>query len=168
MFAVQANVTGRSLRERLGWSRVTNEALSPIRARGQLSVREAGLSVTVGGAIEAAPLGRSERLILTLTVRYADPMMIRRHTLRHSNGRSPTLPPCRWSHGTRLWLGLAGYIIAVDAHAALTGRETMSSAWWRAVQHPHRRWPVVAAWLYITAHLHHLIPARFDPLRNLR
>ena len=70
--------------------------------------------------------------------------------------------------GTRLWIGLAAYVVAVDLHAAATGRETLSSAWWRAVQHPRRRWPVVAVWTYLSLHLHHAIPARLDPLRNLR
>jgi hypothetical protein len=69
--------------------------------------------------------------------------------------------------GSKLWVGLLAYVVAADAHAALTGRETLSTAWWRAVQHPRRRWPVTLIWAYLTGHLFHLVPERFDPLRRL-
>lgn len=69
--------------------------------------------------------------------------------------------------GTRAWLFLALYITGYDIYASLTGRETLSSAFWRAVQHPKNRWGVIALWAYITCHLFHAIPDKYDPLRRL-
>lgn len=71
------------------------------------------------------------------------------------------------SHGSKLWVGLTVYIVAVDLHAAITKRETLSAAWGNACTHPKRRWVVIPLWLYISAHLHRLIPKRWDPLRRL-
>lgn len=48
----------------------------------------------------------------------------------------------------------------------LTRPETLSSAFWRGVLGRWRR-PVIAGWLYLTAHLFHLVPAWLDPLRLL-
>jgi hypothetical protein len=77
------------------------------------------------------------------------------------------VPAPNLAHGSKLWLGLAGYIVAVDGHAAIRGKETLSTAFFRAIRHPlHRPW-VVGAWVYITLHLFKLIPDRFDPLRRL-
>lgn len=73
----------------------------------------------------------------------------------------------RLSHGTKLWVGLVFYVVAVDSHAAISGRETLSSAWWGACKHPKHRWYVIPVWLYLSAHLHKLIPSEWDPLRRL-
>jgi hypothetical protein len=51
------------------------------------------------------------------------------------------------------WLGLVGYVIAVDGWLILKGRQTLSSAFYEAVRHPRRRWPVILAWAYLTLHL---------------
>lgn len=77
------------------------------------------------------------------------------------------VPAPRLAYGSKLWIGLAGYIVAVDGYAAFRKKETMSTAFWRAICHPwHRPW-VVGVWAYITLHLFHGIPDRFDPLRCL-
>ena len=68
--------------------------------------------------------------------------------------------------GDKAWLGLAGYVLAYDLFAALTGRETLSSAYWRAVQNPWRRWPTIVFWGYLTVHLFHGLPDRYDPFRR--
>lgn len=69
------------------------------------------------------------------------------------------------AHGSKLWIGLAFYIAIADAQAAARHKETMSMAFWRAVQQPrHRPW-VTAVWVYVTLHLYHRIPDRYDPLR---
>lgn len=51
------------------------------------------------------------------------------------------------------WLGLAGYVVLADAYLIRRRRQTMSAAFYEAVRHPVRRWPVVAAWAYLTLHL---------------
>lgn len=48
----------------------------------------------------------------------------------------------------------------------LRGRETLSSSFARALDHPFRRWPTMVMWAFITAHLFRVIPKRFDPLRR--
>ncbi len=65
--------------------------------------------------------------------------------------------------GTLGWLLLAGFVTAWDVFA----EETLSTAFWRAVRSPRKRWVVIAAWAYITVHLFHLIPEKVDPLRRL-
>ena len=70
-----------------------------------------------------------------------------------------------FTEGDAAWAGLAAYVIAYDAWAILTGRETLSASYYRAVQHPLRRWPTLIVWVLLTLHLFHLIPERFDPLR---
>lgn len=65
--------------------------------------------------------------------------------------------------GTLGWLILATFVTAWDVFAD----ETLSTAFWRAMQDPKKRWPVIVAWLYITVHLFHILPDRFDPLRRL-
>ena len=68
--------------------------------------------------------------------------------------------------GTKAWIGLTGYVAAYDLWAAVTGNETLSSAFYRAFRHPVRKFPVLAMWAYMTAHLFHLLPDRWDPLRR--
>jgi hypothetical protein len=65
--------------------------------------------------------------------------------------------------GTLGWLLLAGFVTTWDMFA----EETLSMAFWRAVRTPRKRWVVIVVWAYITVHLFHLIPERFDPLRRL-
>ncbi len=69
--------------------------------------------------------------------------------------------------GTKAWIGLTGYVAAYDLWAAASGNETLSSAFYRAFRHPVRKFPLIALWIYLTAHLFHLMPDRFDPLRRL-
>lgn len=64
---------------------------------------------------------------------------------------------------TKGWLGLAAYVTLWD----LLASETLSAGFADAVKHPRRRWQVVAAWVFITAHLFSILPAKADPLRNL-
>jgi len=65
--------------------------------------------------------------------------------------------------GTLGWLLLAWFVTAWDVFA----EETLSTAFWRAVRNPRKRWLVIVLWAYVTAHLFHLLPQRFDPLRRL-
>lgn len=65
--------------------------------------------------------------------------------------------------GTLGWLLLAAFVTLWDIFA----EETLSTSFWRAVQNPKRRWPLILLWVYITLHLFHGIPERFDPLRRL-
>lgn len=69
------------------------------------------------------------------------------------------------SEGGLAWVGLVLYIVCYDCWAASQGRETLSTAFYRALRHPVRRWPVIVAWSYITGHLFKLIPEYADPLR---
>lgn len=64
---------------------------------------------------------------------------------------------------TKGWLGLAAYVAAWD----LLAPETLSVGFADAVHHPRRRWQVLAAWAFITAHLFCVLPPQVDPLRNL-
>lgn len=64
---------------------------------------------------------------------------------------------------TKGWLGLAAYVAAWD----LLAPETLSQGFEDAWRHPKRRWQVVAAWVFITAHLFVVLPPRLDPLRKL-
>ena len=66
------------------------------------------------------------------------------------------------------WLALAAYVIAFDAWAITQGRTTLSASFTAALASPHRRWPTIALWAYLTAHLHGLLPDRYDPLRKDR
>mgnify|MGYP000996467184 CR=1 FL=1 len=70
-------------------------------------------------------------------------------------------------HGSKLWIGLALYIALADAQAAARKKETMSMSFWRAVCHPYHRPWVTAVWVYVTLHLYHAIPDRYDPLRMM-
>jgi hypothetical protein len=69
--------------------------------------------------------------------------------------------------GGKAWIGLTLYVIAYDSYAVLTQKDTMSTAFLNAIKHPKKRWPVIAAWIYITTHLFKLIPEKIDPLRAL-
>jgi hypothetical protein len=67
--------------------------------------------------------------------------------------------------GTWAWAGLAVYVVLWDLYAVRTGRETLSSAFYKGLHHPVKRWRVVLLWTYITAHLFRWVPDRWDPLR---
>lgn len=69
--------------------------------------------------------------------------------------------------GGKAWIGLTAYVITYDAYAVLHKQDTMSTAFFNAVRHPRKRWPVIAVWAYLTAHLFKLLPERYDPLRRL-
>lgn len=60
------------------------------------------------------------------------------------------------------WLGLTLYVALYDAWAGATGNPTLSRSFREYAQdHPMLLW---GACVYMTAHLHGLIPARWDPL----
>ncbi len=69
--------------------------------------------------------------------------------------------------GDKAWLGLLVYVAGYDTYATLKNKPTLSMSFWAAIGSPVRRWPTIALWVYLTAHLFHLIPERFDPLRQL-
>lgn len=52
----------------------------------------------------------------------------------------------RGEHG---WIGLAIYIYLWDRYAP----ETLSRAFWRALEHPTKRPLVLFAWAWVTSHL---------------
>lgn len=68
--------------------------------------------------------------------------------------------------GTRAWVGLALYVSAYDIWAATTRHETLSMAFYKAIQHPVKRFPTIVVWATLTAHLFKFIPDRYDPLRS--
>lgn len=51
------------------------------------------------------------------------------------------------------WLLLTLVVVAYDAWAIITGRDTMSKGFWRGVRHPALRWVVIPAWAALTVHL---------------
>jgi len=55
--------------------------------------------------------------------------------------------------GSKLWLGLASYVLVVDIYAMMKEKETLSEALGRGLLHPRRRWPVTIAWVLTTKHL---------------
>lgn len=65
-------------------------------------------------------------------------------------------------HGGTGWAVLFTFVAWWD----LTQPETLSAAFWRGLLGRRRRL-VAGGWLYLTAHLFHLLPAWLDPLRLL-
>jgi hypothetical protein len=51
------------------------------------------------------------------------------------------------------WLLLVAAIVMIDAVQMRCGAPTLTAAFHRAVRHPLRRWPVIAAWATVTSHL---------------
>lgn len=51
------------------------------------------------------------------------------------------------------WLGLCGYIFAVDLALIATGKKSMTEIWEEALRHPIKRWGVILAWGFTTKHL---------------
>ncbi len=58
--------------------------------------------------------------------------------------------------GEHGWFILAVFVWLWDAYAP----ETLSRAFWRALEHPSRRWYVLVAWGWVTSHLLIKKPAR--------
>jgi hypothetical protein len=58
------------------------------------------------------------------------------------------LLPAEWA-----WLGLVGYITAVDGYLLATDEAPMTEVWRKALSHPINRWVVILAWLFTTKHL---------------
>ena len=67
--------------------------------------------------------------------------------------------------GSKAWAGLAAYIVSYDVYAIARNKDTLSMAFYEALRHPVKRWPVIIIWTYITFHLFKFLPDRFDPLR---
>lgn len=72
------------------------------------------------------------------------------------------------TEGDKAWILLACYVVTWDMVALLGDKETLSSSFARALDSPVRRWPTIAAWGYLTAHLFKAIPEKYDPLRRVR
>ena len=72
----------------------------------------------------------------------------------------------RATAGDKAWMALAAGVTAYDAWAARTRHDTMSKSFARALDDPVRRWPTLAFWGYLTAHLVRVWPPKYDPLRR--
>lgn len=64
--------------------------------------------------------------------------------------------------GVRGWIGVGALVVAADL---LDGR-TMSDVSREVCRHPVAGPPVMAAWLYLTAHLFGLLPPEYDLLHQ--
>lgn len=66
------------------------------------------------------------------------------------------------------WLILAAYVAAYDVYAIYRGRETLSSAFWRALTHPKAKFAtaLVATGLYKHLMFPEFLP-ELDPLNQL-
>lgn len=64
------------------------------------------------------------------------------------------------------WVVLAAFIGAYDLYLIRSGSPTLSEAFHRAVRHPVKRWPTVAAWSTVSLHLFGILPERWDPLHR--
>jgi hypothetical protein len=62
----------------------------------------------------------------------------------------------------KAWLWIAATVAAVDTHAALTGKQTLSFSY-RSTARTHPV-AVTAATVYLICHLYGLLPRRMDPL----
>lgn len=65
--------------------------------------------------------------------------------------------------GTLAWAGLAAYVLAWDCYALTRKKETLTSAFERAITHPIARLPVALLWGVTTLHLFRLMPKKYDP-----
>lgn len=61
------------------------------------------------------------------------------------------------------WAGLVAFVLGYDTWAIVAGRESMTAAFGRAIQHPFHRWPVSVAWAITTLHLFGRLPRWLDP-----
>lgn len=67
--------------------------------------------------------------------------------------------------GGYAWAGLVAYVASYDVIAVLTGRPTLSSAFYGASVRRRNRLALLLVWGYLTAHLFRWIPGRYDALR---
>lgn len=56
------------------------------------------------------------------------------------------------------WVVMAIYILIWD----IMSKETLSSAFYRALESPLHRWWVIFIWVVITLHLFKLVPKKYD------
>lgn len=57
------------------------------------------------------------------------------------------------SSGDAAWIALAVYVMGYDLYAWLTGRDTLSQSFDRALQHPLRGSATLCVWAGLTVHL---------------
>ncbi len=55
--------------------------------------------------------------------------------------------------GIAAWIGLAAYIVAYDYYACKHEKETMSTAFGRALDHKLARWPTLLVLVIVVKHL---------------
>lgn len=70
--------------------------------------------------------------------------------------------------GGSAWIGLAAYVIAYDYYACKHEKETMSTAFGRALSHKLGRWPTLLVLVIVVKHL--TFPntlAKVDPLNKI-
>ena len=70
------------------------------------------------------------------------------------------------------WVIILIVVIIWDGISVISkGRvQTMSEAYFEALQSPHRKWPTILFWLYLSAHLYKRpkwFADKYDPLRRL-
>lgn len=64
----------------------------------------------------------------------------------------------KMSYGEKGWIGLAAYVIFVDALAWAHDQETMSVSFGKWLQNPRSRRLTGAAWAIVTLHLFYSLP----------
>lgn len=70
----------------------------------------------------------------------------------------------RSTPGALAWLGLAAYVVGVDAALILNGKKTMSQVFEGTLRDPVRKYPVVVAWAIVTGHLFTPVESRMKKL----
>jgi len=55
--------------------------------------------------------------------------------------------------GTKAWIGLDAYVLGYDLYGMCKGKELLTEACLRALQHPMKRWIVSIAWIATSKHL---------------
>ena len=63
------------------------------------------------------------------------------------------------------WAGLIVYVVGFDFWAWRRGSKTLSASFEDAQGSLGGRWWTIVVWVYLTVHLHRVLPKRFDPLR---
>lgn len=69
--------------------------------------------------------------------------------------------------GSKAWLGLLTGILAYDLYAIRYGKQTLSTAFYEALEHPKKRWVVIACWSILTNHLFGITPRKYDVISAL-
>jgi hypothetical protein len=76
----------------------------------------------------------------------------------------------RMNSGTKAWIWLGVYVVAADSYLIWKAEKTMSTVFGEALQHPAKRWLVLAVWGFLSNHLHRAVlpelSAKLDPLQN--